>query len=719
MKEDSSDTMPLENDDTSDAPSSNPRHNNHESNHNYEASKRVTNQMDFVPPPWLFKHKNLNETLDLTKRVEESFLRNKLNYIHFMDRKLLVLLRHPRYEELLTVTAKPGPCTGGEVTCELLVDRASLPYLKRYAFLHLIINDGQSVILIPITLTKIYENEFSFRLPKEGYSVGQRQVRRYSCQRIHVELIQRGLTIKGELLDYSSKGFCVRIGHVPRGIFDWSPGSELLTLVHLRRDQQNLFSGLCQCLRQQDDVSFTDIVLAPARNPSRHHDREQVRRVAKDIPLSPVISFVHPFIGKKTHLDVFDISTSGFSVCEKANEDVLIEGMIISDLTIEFAGSLKMDCSAQVVGRYEEDEGTIRSDFVILDMAINAYSQLCHILANTKDSHAYISREVDMDALWEFFFEAGFIYPRKYGILQHNRESFKETWSKLYREDIEISKYVTYQKNGRIYGHISMLRAYEKTWMIHHHASRKLRGGIAGIIVLRQLMEYLNDMHGLPSANMDYVMSHFRPQNKFPNIVFGDFARGLGDPSACSMDLFTYFPFKRGECETKLPKRWSVDPCSPFDLWELNRFYSSHSGGLLIDAMGLCSASSTAGELEKVYASLGLSRSWTAYALKYKEELIAVLIVDRSDIGFNLSELLNAIKVIVVSSDYLDWAILSTAIQKLIHGFEADVIPILCYPFEYIESMGIPYEGQYYAWTLSVRYGRQFMKYVNDKFKRY
>jgi len=717
MNKDSSVNMPPTNDDALELPPSTTERDKNELISGQEISKGPVIEREFITPPWLFKHQDLNSALESAKVIDETFLKNKLNYIHFMNKHLLVLLRHPRYDDLLIVKAKPGPCTGNKLTCQLLVDRASPPHLERYTFLHLIIDDGQSVILIPVTLTKMKNDRVSFQLPQKGYSVGQRQIRRYSCEKIDVELVQRGLMIKGELLDYSPKGFCVRVRHMPANSFDWSPGSGALTMVQLRRDQQNLFSSPCQCLRQQDGSYYMDVVLSPAKNQISFSEKQQGRKPAKNILLTPVIIFDHPFFGKRIQLDVSDISTSGFSVYEKRDEGVLMEGMIIPDLIIEFAGSVRLTCSAQVIGRKEEDEGITRSDFAILDMEINSYSRLSHILANTMDSHTYISKEVDMDALWEFFFEAGFIYPNKYGILQQNRERFKETWSKLYREDVEISKNVTYQKNGRIYGHISMLRAYERTWMVHHHASRRVQRGLAGFIVLKQLMDYLNDMHGLPSANMDYVMSYFRPQNKFPNSVFGGFARASGNPQACSMDLFTYLPYTKLNCETRLPEGWTLSLSSLFDLWELNRFYSNYSGGLLIDAMGIGQTDPQASSLEEVYDRHGFFRKWTAYSLKHEEELNAILIVDQSDIGFNLSELLNAIKIVVINYDALGWNVLSTAIAQLEHDFDTEKIPVLCYPFEYVESRGVPYEKQYYAWVLSVRHGKEFMEYVYKKFR--
>ncbi|MBW1912508.1 MAG: pilus assembly protein PilZ, partial [Deltaproteobacteria bacterium] len=88
-----------------------------------------------------------------------------------------------------------------------------------------------------------------------------------------------------------------------------------------------------------------------------------------------------------------------------------------------------------------------------------------------------------------------------------------------------------------------MVRAYQKAWLLQHHAARAMDSKRTGFIVLKQIMHYLNDMYRLPSAKMDYVMCYFQPANKFPDRVFGGFARSLKNPRGCSMDLFAYLPY--------------------------------------------------------------------------------------------------------------------------------------------------------------------------------
>jgi hypothetical protein len=221
----------------------------------------------------------------------------------------------------------------------------------------------------------------------------------------------------------------------------------------------------------------------------------------------------------------------------------------------------------------------------------------------------------------------------------------------------------------------------------------------------------------LPSAKMDYVMCYFRPENKFPNLIFGGFAKSLKNIRACSVDLFTYLPYTSLSLGTELPKGWSLRESSTQELWELELFYIHYSGGLLLKALGLDQRDSGDESLEEVYSRLGFLRKWRAYSLTYRGELNAVLIVNQSDPGINLSELLNAIKILVTNPEDLPWNVLSTAVAQLTAGYDMQKVPILFYPFDYVQAKELPYEKQYKLWILNVRYGQEYLEYMQRRFK--
>ncbi len=216
-------------------------------------------------------------------------------------------------------------------------------------------------------------------------------------------------------------------------------------------------------------------------------------------------------------------------------------GMIIPDLEIRYAGMLKMTCDAQVIYRRKVGKGTgsLRSGHPGYGFPDLPPPQPYHGPCREIPMPRFAS-EVEMDALWEFFFDTGFIYPKKYHLLQSCREEFKETYRKLYQEDQEIEAHFTYEKNGRIYGHVSMFRAYQRAWMVHHLAARPMNGKRTGLTVLKNVLRFFDGLYRYPSIRMDHMIFYFRPENHFPNLFFGGFARDFGNPRGCSLDLFAY-----------------------------------------------------------------------------------------------------------------------------------------------------------------------------------
>jgi hypothetical protein len=683
--------------------------------HEQEVGKGVKND-EYSIPPWLFRHQGVTYAFENINTVDQLDLINNLNYINFMDGYILVHMRHFRYKDSILVQAYPEPCLGSELLCRWSEENLSGVDLEKYEFLDLVMGDARSMTIVPAVLKDMNDEYIKVQLPDKGHVVGKRKARRFACHEVDVQLIQNGFLAEGELVDFSPNGFRIKVNPTLSCSFLWFNSDEPAT-IHLRNHRRVFFSGICRCIRQKGKSQEKEIVLKPKDESICRCKPNGPRNPRQHLVPSPTVVFDHPLLKKRIQLEVSDISTSGFSVYENDGEGVLMPGMIIPEMIIVFGGSLRMQCDAQVIHREKEDENRFRCGLSILDMNIRNYSHLTQILTSALDPHSYVSTEVDMEALWEFFFDSGFIYPKKYGLIQSHRDDFKETYEKLYKDGPEIARHFTYQKNGRIYGHISMVRAYVRAWLIHHHAALSMENKRAGFLVLKQIMHYLNDMHRMPSAEMDYVMSFFRPKNKFPRRVFGGFAEILDDCKGCSMDLFAYLPYTSLSLSARLPDGWCLRECSRIDLWELNRFYSHCSGGLLLDAMDLSEENLGGESLEGVYAKLGFFRKQRTYSLSEEGQLKAVLMVDQSDLGFNLSELLNGIKILVTDPEATPWHILSIAISRLTGVFKMDKVPVLFYPFDYVRIEDVPYEKTYEAWVLNVNYGDEFMEYMHRKFR--
>jgi hypothetical protein len=671
---------------------------------------------NFIPSPYLFEHQDLTRPSKSASSINKKKLINTLNYIHFTGGQIWVHLKDPMYEEDLFVSAHPEPCTGETITCQW--SKENTTSFEHHRFLNLVIDDGLSVILVPVKLLNINRDCFTIHIPDTSYVLGKRQARRYTCHEVTAELHQSGFLASGSLLDFSFLSFCIRVTPDFGGSFHWLNPDEPV-MINLYKNQRLIYSGLCRITYQTENISAKEIVVTPLSKQINRFRKKKIRGQRMQLAPTSSITFEHPFSGKKIRRDIYDISVTGFSVHESNDDGVLVPGMIIPELSINYySDMLKMKCTAQVVNRRKKGNRSMHCGLAILDMDIDTYGMLSNLL-NIIDPHVYVSNEVDMDALWKFFFETGFMYPQKYNSIQSYSKHFKETYRKLYQTKPEIATHLTYQKDGQIYGHVSMVRAYKRAWMVHHLAARPIPGIVShtGLNILKQLLNYFDGIYRLPSVRMDYMIFYFRPENKFPDLFFGGFARDLKNASACSMDLFAYKEYQTGSPQNPLPDGWLLREYSATDSWELEQFYRNRSGGLLLNVLCPEYEHSDDETLEETFKRYDLLRSMKTYSLIHMQKLKAVLFVNQSDLGLNLSELLNGIKIIITDPASLPWDVLSIALNQLTAIYKVDNVPVLIYPHTYFEDNNVPYEKQYYMWIMDTQYGGHYLEYMKDKTK--
>jgi hypothetical protein len=175
--------------------------------------------------------------------------------------------------------------------------------------------------------------------------------------------------------------------------------------------------------------------------------------------------------------------------------------------------------------------------------------------------------------------------------------------------------------------------------------------------------------------------------------------------------------FPVGTPQNQLPRGWSLHESTHAELWELEQFYKHHSGGLLLEVLDLSRKNPGDEPLGDVAQRLGFVRKWKAYSVVNKHCLKAVLVINQSDVGVNLSELLNGIKVLVVDAENLPWEVLSPAVAQLTGVYHLDSIPLLIYPSTYGSTINIPSEKRYQLWITYMRHSNKFLEYVQRHFR--
>jgi hypothetical protein len=660
----------------------------------------------------LFQHQDLLEAKDTDRLLDLKKLINKLNYINFTNGHIFFILHHRNGGAPIVMKAYPQPCATNELVSRLEPLDPSLDF-KDYEVSHLMADDGLSVILAGVHAIHMEGDILKTNLPDVSTIKTLRRIKRFICDDVSCKILQGDFNAQGDLVDFSPKGLGIRLAaNKNMKSFDESKPA----VLNLHQNGNKLYTGLCRCIRNGLDSTDGKMVFSPLPKQVSLFPKREIRNSRQHIAPSFSVRFKHPFFKGYIERDLFDISSSGFSIKDKMEEELLLPEMLIRDMTIIYAGIVKMKCSAQVVYRHEEPENNlVKCGLAISDMDIESFTNLNQILGVTDDSNAGVSSDVDMDTLWEFFFDTGFIYGEKYESIQSYRDAFKETYRKLYQDSPNIARHIVYKKNGRIYGHIAMVHAYEPSWLIHHFAARRMSHRLPGVTVLRQITQYISSYNRLPSAGMDHVMTYYQPDNKVIDRIFGEFTRSLDDLRGSSLDLFSYMQVKKNDSPEKLPEGWVLREIAFKDMAVLKGFYEPVSGGLLLSALGLDIPSDS---IKKSFADAGFKRDYQTYCLSYQGRQMAFFIVNQSDIKLNLSDLINGIKVIIVEPDILSWAMLSSAVNHLGGFFTEQIIPLLIFPSHYLTLQNIPVEKQYALWILQLRNASdEYLAHVNKIMK--
>jgi hypothetical protein len=381
--------------------------------------------------------------------------------------------------------------------------------------------------------------------------------------------------------------------------------------------------------------------------------------------------------------------------------------------------NVELSCQAQVIYRSVDDTGKLLCGFAFLDMSLKDQVSLSSLLHQAWNKKAYVCTKVDVDQLWEFFFETDFIYPEKYSYIYENKEEFKKVYKKLYEDNPDFAINFICKDKGSVYAHMSMFRFYDKTWIINHHAANSTRNNRGGLIVLEQISRYINEFHQFNSAVMNYVACYFRPDNKFPNLVFGGVAKNTADLTSCSIDKFAYLSINKKYLDGNLTRKWSLTETNKADIETLHCFYENISGGLSLLALDLLpDRIGDEEELNRIYRECGFKRNKVVYSLKEKDELIAIFMVNISDIGLNLSDLINCIHIFIIEPHKLPSDILHSALSEISSYYDHDNIPVLIFPSSYTDNNAISINKIYNFWVLDVhKIGDRYFSYL-DKLLR-
>jgi hypothetical protein len=658
------------------------------------------------------------------RKVPLGHLVNRLNFVNFQESRIQLHFSHRASGRSLLVPAFPLPCSGSVLDCVWAGDFDEKYLRQDYDLDYILVPRGDKLIQSIPEVIEINAAGCRLGLPSASQELNRRRIGRQCCSGITVHMIQNGSTFSGSLFDFSPAAFRVDLRLESSQDFN-SIDAALPVHVLFHIGRQTLYSGECRILRTTPERTTPSYVLEPLKQEVQRYRKAEFRSTRQVLNPSPNVIFKHPLTQKRAELKVFDISGSGFSVEEEETASVLMPGLILPEIDMCFGNIFRFTCSVQVVFRKPlngpENRRRVRCGLALIDVKPQDHVKLLGILHQVKHKNAYVCNEIDQEALWDFLFDSGFIYPAKYALIEKNKQEIKETYTKLYTHNTDIARHFVCQENGVILGHMAAIRFWENSWLIHLHAARTSVLNKAGLIVLDQIGAFTYDSHRIQGMHMDYLVCYYRPDNRFPSRIFGGVARQINDPKGCSLDLFAFVkPSKPAGKRPALPEGWELAPAEAVDLDELRRFYDSRSGGLMLKALDLEAASWNAQALCTEFKSNGFKRERHLFSIKNDGRVKALLIVNISDLGLNLSDLTHCIKALVLDPDSLPSEILTTALRLAEERLSQPELPALIFPMSYVENHSIPFEKSYLLWVFHMhsqsqpyfKYLSRLMKYV-------
>lgn len=650
------------------------------------------------------------------KEVSKKQLVNALNYINFKEETVSLIFDDSSAGTQICLEAYPMPVLSDY---PVFLFRHSPPAgLQASELTRLIIPNGTGHIQVEPHLHAASAKGLSIGLPETSRHIQGPPRDTLSSAGIRVRFHQKGLVFKGSLICLEPDSFQVRLSPLSSQYLMGITPKAVLRLTFIK-ENTILFETDARLMGEEKLTDGISLHFKAVESTPPPADAKQFGNKAFQLIPAPDFVFSHPLTHTMHSLVIDSLSAVGLTCTLHEESLPLLPGMTLENAAISLGDVYTLPLTARVT-KYKtslNEKGEKRSlcSIQFLNMDPEIHRKLQTMIHKSENRNIRISMPIDPDDLWRFFFETGFIYKNKYRLFLKNKEKIKKTYQALYSAPTEVTRHVTYQEKGRTMGHVSMLRYAERAWLFHHHAALKGTSIKAGLEILNHIIHYIYDSLWLKSAGMDYLICYFRPENAFPNFFFNGFTKKLGNPKACSADLFAYLYFRRPmDTKKRLPTGWTLETATEEDLVSFAASYEKTSGGLLVDALDLFEREAPAHVLTARFRKAGLKKERQIWAIRHHNRHAALVIVNTSDVALNMSELTNCIKVCITRPEVLTKEVLTQALNHLAGHYETTKIPVLVHPFSWVESSGFHFQKRYFFWVFNTQFSDHYMQHLNE-----
>jgi hypothetical protein len=216
-----------------------------------------------------------------------------------------------------------------------------------------------------------------------------------------------------------------------------------------------------------------------------------------------------------------------------------------------------------------------------------------------------------------------------------------QTFHAAYRGPSSVFKSVIAREDGELIGHVSSLRAYDRTWMTQHLATSPDRH-VADLLSLRA------GDHLLQTTNIEFFKIWYQHHKPWPSRVFGGFAQTVTDANRSDLRGHRHVSMTTTDAPSAGPDDGiEVGPADDAKLAQIAGFFAVHELPLLVRADDLHAARLSLDLLEDSFATAGLSRCRRVLVATRGGACLGFALAELSSVGLNLYEILSAFRLFV------------------------------------------------------------------------
>ena len=179
----------------------------------YEIIKTGTDSRPVGPPQVVIQGQAQKEKPE--KKISRKQIVNLLNYANFQDDFIIIKLKHSRFEHVVSIQAKPQPCTENELSCSWVNVSEVSRKLISYEFDSISLTHENSNLELKPELANIDESGINLLLSEQYYPLKIKAIEHHACIGIKAQVIQNSVIFKGTLTEFSSNSFHVKISLEP------------------------------------------------------------------------------------------------------------------------------------------------------------------------------------------------------------------------------------------------------------------------------------------------------------------------------------------------------------------------------------------------------------------------------------------------------------------------------------------------------------------------